>query len=176
MNEEEFETIFNKEWLDANQEVIASWSVFYLIWSIMHSFAAVRLTTLYANAYKLGVTGSEEETILISLEAKGKEINKAYEFMYERYSKFNFAGLAHKPVSEQEEAYLAALDAVKEVQKSLRLNVYEIDKLEKEVLQGEFGFVDKLQYDFLRISFGGNKNLIKILDVLDAWTLAKGIS
>ena len=163
----------DQEWVNAKRSEIAGWTVFHLIWSIMHDFAAVRNTILYAHAHQQGITGTEQENILSQLKDKGRDIQTAYEFMHERYSKYNFAKLCHEQAPEKGEAYLAALDAVKEVQKCLQLNVFEIDKIGKDVLQGKFGFVNDYQQHMLKIAFGGNNGLIRILTIIEIWLSAK---
>ena len=170
----ENENVVSKEWVRTNQKVIASWSVFHLIWSINHDLA-IRSANLFELARKQGVTEIEQNNMLVVLETKSKLIKEAYEYLSEKYVTYHFARLSHERASEQGEAYTAALDAIGKIRECLQVNATEIDKVGKDFSQGKYGFVNNEQKNLLEVAFGFSRGLLTILSVINTWISSKGL-
>ena len=166
------EYVTNQDWVDANKDIIASWSVFHLIWSINHDLALCSANH-YSYVRKFGVTAAEQEKLLLDLEFRSEKIGEAYEYWQDKYVMYHFARLSHEGAAEQGEAFASALDAISKLHKCLRINVPEIDEIGKEVLQDKNGFLSQEQRHLLEIANSINRGLSTILSVIDVWTSAR---
>jgi hypothetical protein len=168
------EHVTNQDWVDANKEIIASWSVFHLIWSINHDLSLCSVNP-YPHIRKHGVTGAEQEKLLLNLEFRSEQIGESYEYLQDRYVLYHFARLSHERAAEQGEAFASALDAISKLHKCLRMNVSKIDEIGKEFLQDKYEFVSKEQRNLLEVAISINRGLSTILSVIDIWISARGL-
>ena len=107
--------------------MIASWSVFHLIWSINHDLSTSSVN-LFPLILKYGVVSKEQENILLELEDRSKHIGDAFVYLSKRYVKYHFARLAHEQAPEKGEAFTAALDGINKIRESLLGSVCKIGK------------------------------------------------
>jgi hypothetical protein len=109
----EFPRILDRDWIDANQPLICSWSAFTLIWSIHHDIILLSRNAVYDVLLKhYTVASSNQEPILRAIEEHRHSIKLAVDGMIDDYTRYHIASRAHTPILLHDIAYEAAITVI----------------------------------------------------------------